>query len=229
MRRSRRALIAGALACVLVWACTGDLRFAGDAGTPSGADRDGSSDDGQRPHDAGAGGDGGGIFDGGPPRCTLDAECGPFGLRCDPILRICVQCSTDAHCSGDAGWPRCDPALHRCVVCQTNSDCPPTMTCEPTTRRCVFSCEGGSGCIDGRRCDSSRGMCISCTLKSECSLLSCETATGSCTECAGDNDCPSARPHCDRTRGLCAQCVTQHDCPQSSVCDYRSNTCVVVP
>lgn len=223
------------LGFVVAAACTGDLRFAGDAGPSEGGgdagdERDATLRDGSIGRaDAGEGGAGGG--EGGVPGCTTDAECKVPGLHCDVPSHTCVECVSDAHCSGDAGWPHCDPQIHRCVVCRTKDDCPPGTTCESTTRSCVFTCDAG-GCPGNRRCSVSRGICIECESSAECLLPEhtvCETATGICQQCAQDGDCPAGRPHCDRTRGLCAQCLAQSDCEDGYSCDFRSNTCFAIP
>ena len=242
--RSTRPLRKGLIgAFVALLACTGDLRFAGDAGTipdqnePDATVRDAAGGPGS---DAAGGGgaDGGGSDAGGSdgggglPRCTIDPDCKVPGLHCDVVSHTCVECANNAHCSGDAGWPLCDISIHRCVVCQAPTDCPSGMTCESATRSCVFTCSAGTSCPGNRRCDSSRGICIECASKSECPLPdrnSCETATGTCTACAADGDCPSGRAHCDRTRGLCGECLSQSDCASGSVCDFRTNTFFVVP
>ncbi|WP_394850959.1 hypothetical protein [Pendulispora brunnea] len=103
------------------------------------------------------------------------------------------------------------------------------MTCEPITRKCVFTCDAGI-CPGTRTCNA-RNVCIECTSTAQCSSSGrvCETATGSCEQCTADSDCPAGRPRCDRTRGSCAQCISQNDCADGSVCDFRANTCFAIP
>jgi len=232
-RTSRKALTWG---CVFILACTGDLRFAGDGdgglpgiggdandasegddATVSGGSKDASGSDGRT--------------DAGVPLCRTDTDCQLPGLHCDTASGTCVECVSDAHCSGDAGWPRCDSEIHRCVVCRGSADCPPAMTCEPVTRSCLFACTDAGVCPGGRQCDSARSICVECTSKAQCPVPgrgACETATGLCTECASNADCSSPRPYCDRTRGTCAQCLSQRDCSSGSVCDFGTNSCITV-
>ena len=117
------------------------------------------------------------------PSCTTDAQCArdsgnnptPF---CNPTIKICAECATDAHCmtqmnqpycSAEGSCEECTTDAHcssqpttpfcrltdnNCVACRTNADCPAPQTCSTNTGRCSGG-EGGTpdsggGTPDGR-------------------------------------------------------------------------------
>src|SRR5439155_20571089 len=87
--------------------------------------------------------------------CTQDAsQCTARGLRCDSGTGRCIQCASNAECSGAmpicgsdglcrgcAADGECAP-LHcastgRCVPCASDANCAaPTPACDPTTNTC---------------------------------------------------------------------------------------------
>ncbi len=152
-------------------------------------------------------GGGGPVPDGGPAptACTTCASgyCLPDGT--------CVQCGTDAQCSGVTA--HCNPPTHTCVACipSTGEGCSPSQFCA-SDFVCVSGCRNNAGCKSGI-CLANHD-CAYCESNAECSQgRQCGTGTCSAT-CAGDGDCTGGRKCCggaciDLTRDIhhCGTCA----------------------
>lgn len=108
--------------------------------------------------------------------CRRDEDCvaTPFPA-CSLLLRQCVDCTSDAHCSERA--PHCairpSDAQNHCVECQTGADCASgvcqndsCLTCNPDTNE---------GCNEGVCLGSDVGAprCVECQVDEHCSTGSC--------------------------------------------------------
>ena len=166
-----------------------------------------------------------------PTGCVTDGDCKLSTLHCDAVSGACVACVVDAHCT-TAGAKRCDAALHRCVECGVDGDCGSSQRCEPSTRRCINTCQSITGCPAATPfCDLSRSTCARCHTEVECIVPgdahNCDPANGYCVDCVTDSQCKASTPRCDRTRGACVQCTTSSDCPAATpICDPLSFGCV---
>lgn len=134
------------------------------------------------------------------PGCNANQPC-PAGQVCGANGQ-CVQCTTDANCSG--ATPRCDTTTNRCVPCLPGAtdNCPMGQYC-----RADFVCE--RGCKSGADCPS--GMCVN----------------HSCTGCTNDNQC-AAGSVCQS--GTCVSacsatnpCGAGQDCCNGHCKDYKND------
>lgn len=60
--------------------------------------------------------------------CQSDGEC-PTGKHCKTSTGLCVECTGDAHCSGNPNGSLCNAASNTCVACMTAADCADGQTC----------------------------------------------------------------------------------------------------
>jgi Cys-rich repeat protein len=254
VRRARGLVLGALIAFEIAGACNGEFRFddvnaAPDAGPedigaggkilfpqPDAGGPDAGGMDASKVHDAAndheMDADANMQADTMPHGCVADADCKLASLHCDVVSGACFECVVDANCAAGMAH-RCDAALHRCVECGVDGDCGSGQKCEPTTRRCVTTCDSIlTKCTDGTYiCDPALGFCVRCHGDVECVLPGdqniCDTANGKCVECVADTDCPKAKPRCDRTRGTCAACLAPSDCaPSTPLCDPATRTCV---
>ncbi len=141
-------------------------------------------------------------------QCNTDAECtGPMG-KCNTVQHVCtIGCTTDANCSG--ATPACKLPDGFCVECTMTN----TTHCKAPTPVC----------------DVPATVCVQCTKGSDCPADKpvCDAQTKTCTAtCTDDNQCPSTAPHCDGSARVCVQCETSKDCPPDKpVCDSTTHTC----
>ena len=175
-----------------------------------------------------------GISDGGGgevagPACAIDDDCRLASLHCAAGGGGCVECDSDAHCTG-AGLPRCDRTLHRCVACVSKADCPATQNC--LAARCTTTCDDStpSACPAGTSCED--GYCYSCghdnlTCADVPATPFCLSPPWICAACRTDGDCGASAPRCDPVRHACVRCVTGADCPAAApFCDPATGACV---
>ncbi len=182
--------------------------------------------------------------------CYNDFECSAFGMICDPLDQICVECVYAWHCPG--GDQLCMDGI--CVdvtACAQDADCPPDQgpICVLPPGYCAWCAAdddcGGSGWCDGLQCVTPDP----CLVDAECLDGVCDLATGTCVECLSDEDCGGAdevcsfektcKPFhlcgfdsdcwqygmiCDHDNGVCEECVVSWTCPQSYWCE--DNHCV---
>jgi hypothetical protein len=74
-------------------------------------------------------------------------------------------------------------------------------------------------CVQNSECPTDRPFCAAVTSK--------KTPVSACSECEGDLDCPSARPHCIKDVGVpnvCRQCTSSSECAEG-LCGATSHTC----
>ena len=166
-------------------------------------------------------------------QCWDDSQCTGIGypgtsIRCDTSGSIgvctscpsggcsvgacqnykCVQCTTDAQCSGST--PHCLVQFQGnfCKACTDNSHC----TSSASTSAC----------------STSTYTCVKCTTQSDCSLISGKPYCGSsgCVECTSNTHCSGSTPICSSS-GTCVACGANTDCPSASLALCSpSNTCV---
>src|SRR5579883_1236035 len=153
-------------------------------------------------------------------------ECtGPVPI-CNPATGTCVQCVTDAQCSGTTqssfytntavSTPFCDTETGQCAQCLSDAQCQrPTPYCGAgTCQPCLpSSCAGATP-----YCNGSTGACEPCTSTPQCAVSSsnhtlvCDAATGTCMPCTSSAECENPAPVCDAASGQCAPCTHDADC-----------------
>jgi len=129
----------------------------------------------------------------------------------------CVDCSDDAHCSGDT--PICNVMKGSCVECTSSDDCSgKTPICDLEHSLCV-KCNGDKGSTASNAC--ANGAAPFCALSG--------SAQGSCGKCSKDADCEGHMGNiCDTTSGLCKTgCNIDADCPINEWCNDDEHTCTL--
>jgi hypothetical protein len=170
-----------------------------------------------------------GAVDAGPSRepCASDTACG--GLRCEAVSGACVVCLASTDCSG--ALARCDTTLHVCVACLATADCGPRQRCEPTTHRCLDTCDDDDDpCpLPNFVCDRDRRLCLECRTSANCAGSAngsaCDITVGRCVECTANASCPAPAPVCDRRTGRCVGCVSSAACGVGLACDPSAQVC----
>lgn len=122
----------------------------------------------------GGGGSGGSGGTGGiDASCATDADCAgsPFGEKCDPESKRCVEClpgpgdtcalglfcdvtkvctigcADAADCNANGNGPlTCDEATHQCKGCGAGAPCPAGTKCNVDTMTCVPGCDLSADC-----------------------------------------------------------------------------------
>ncbi|HEX4477549.1 MAG TPA: hypothetical protein VH142_20810, partial [Polyangiaceae bacterium] len=161
---------------------------------------------GQRPFDdAGSHAfDAGALF--GP--CTTNMQCPPFLPECDAATGRCVQCTSDMACP--SGWV-CDQVFKQCG-----------FGCNKTT----------APCQTGLKCSDSRRICVECDDDMDCSSTAVTGSTptgaqycvlGVCVQCSVESQCASPL-HCDQ-KGSCVECRTNDDCTTGNACMPFTERC----
>lgn len=82
-------------------------------------------------------------------------------LRCQLDLNRCVSCTVDEHCDLASAQPHCGSDF-TCQGCKTTADCNYpgySLSCEPSTGRCRFTCTNAAMCAAGEIC-SPEGICL---------------------------------------------------------------------
>jgi hypothetical protein len=159
--------------------------------------------------------------------CASDTACG--GLRCETASGACVACLTNSDCGG--ALARCDTALHACVACLATADCGPRQRCEPTTHRCLDTCDDDDDpCpLPNFVCDRDRHLCLECRSSANCAGSPngsvCDITVGRCAECTANASCPTPTPVCDRRTGRCVGCVSSVACGVGLACDPSTQVC----
>jgi len=138
-------------------------------------------------------------------------RCGTIG----EVRGICVNCSADAHCSGDQ--PICDQATGSCVECTSAENCGEKQPiCDREHSTCV-KCNGDKGSSASNPCATDAAP--SCNLSG--------AGQGTCGKCASDADCTDhVGKICDPTLGLCKSgCSVDADCSSSEWCNDTAHVC----
>lgn len=147
--------------------------------------------------------------------CAEDGHCAE-GRRCDSLTQVCVErgCIRESDCAGVPGKPFCSSS-GVCVGCMNDSNCPPVAgirrVCNVTDRVCV-----DSPCKSDQQCATDPGGRL------------CQTDTGRCVQCRGDDDCTSgAIPHCRPETNICVQCLEDAHCDAANgeVCNLATLRC----
>jgi hypothetical protein len=93
--------------------------------------------------------------------CAEGEETCPIaGFVCDEHAKLCVECRTISHCTGNPHGSRCAADIGRCVECLGNAQCP----------------------ADRPQCDPRRGACVGCVAPTDCSpRAACDPSTSACS------------------------------------------------
>jgi len=127
----------------------------------------------------------------------------------------CVNCSEDAHCSGDA--PICNRSTGNCVECTSSDACSgATPICDLEHSTCV-KCNGDRGSSASDPCESAAAPF--CFLSG--------SQKGTCGKCASDDNCTGHSGNvCDPNSGLCKSgCRLDSDCPSTEWCNDSEGMC----
>jgi hypothetical protein len=200
------------------------------------------------------------------PACQTDGTCTQCSATrmslCTGATPTCGTVSgTCGACNGDRGSgatfacpnvfaPACQPN-GTCAACSATNRVlcnGATPTCDTTTALCA-GCNGDNGGVTNRTCPS--GAAPACRASGECTPCSatnislcsgttptCNTASGNCAGCDGDNGSgavractTSANPFCvalGSLTGSCDKCTSSTDCighPLGSVCNTTNGAC----
>ena len=184
-----------------------------------------------------------------PVSCSSDFECGAFGMICDSLDLVCVDCISAWHCGEDqvcmsgvcvdvtpcaadadcppAGEPLCALPGGYCVGCIDDGDCGGDGWCDGL--HCVFPepCVGAGDCPGGV-CDPATGTCVACLEAGDCpgadEVCTFEKTCKPYHLCSYDSDCWAYGMLCDHEGGVCEECVVSWSCPQAFWC--QDNQCV---
>jgi hypothetical protein len=158
------------------------------------------------------------------------ARCATWGQFCAADWGVCVECNTDADCTG-AGKRRCWAEDHRCVACATDTDCATGQHCVSQTGECrtacIYSSSDDSCATDGEWCGDSN-VCMSCDRDVECVTSNrgkrCLPGCGYCVGCLSDLDCADTGLKCDSVTHTCVACRDGRDCA-SGCCNIANHSC----
>lgn len=144
----------------------------------------------------------------------------------------CVECSSDAHCSGFPSKPYCDQATNTCVACTDSTQCTSTSAPVCSTGNVCTTCAGDFGQGTTSDCpDSTMPVCVAGACKqcadgktSQCTGATpyCKASTNSCVGCLSDANCPIDAPFCDPNTNACINtCTTNAQCtdPTKPICN----------
>jgi len=187
-------------------------------------------------HDAGAGGAAGALGGGGcgtDVDCRIASlHCDLAGDRTCVECVTDDHCARSGDgAAGSSGGTRCDPKLRRCVACLTQAQCPAAQAC--VAGRCIPTCVEDvtpSTCPSGSKCES--GLCAACepdegdACAATPSTRYCLASPQICVACRSDADCDT-NTRCDPVRKACVACIAASDCPGSrALCDLTTGTCL---
>jgi len=185
-----------------------------------------------------------------PVTCYNDFECSAFGMICDPLDLICVECVYAWHCplpdqicmSGDCvdvtpcdedadcppgGGPFCALPQGYCAWCVDDGDCGELGWCDGLACVLPDPCDDDGDCADGV-CDVASGVCVECLVDADCGgvdeVCTFEKTCKPFHLCGFDSDCWQYGMICDHDNGVCEECVVSWTCPQAYWC--ADNTCV---
>jgi hypothetical protein len=128
--------------------------------------------------------------------------------------------------------------------------CGPATVTPPTQGACssVEPCADGLVCADGNcvepctegsctsatstLCNTASGVCVECLGNDDCGAgRVCNTFTGLCgaavVGCASDDDCDPGT-YCDAPKGACVACLIDAHCGPDATCDVIAQACTVV-
>ena len=192
-------------------------------------------------------------------KCAADGDCAA-GLHCKVApgadaganvalnkANICVECTTNAHCSGKAGKNFCDPTQNICVPCVQKADCNPQDTAPrnclvvpnmPLQNSCV-ECISSADCAKNTgktACDVARNVCVPCLPSDNtCGGQQClvvdpmNSSKNKCVECITQAHCAgvAGKPACDTITNKCVPCLDASHCTGVAgkpICAVNSNS-----
>jgi hypothetical protein len=88
-----------------------------------------------------------------------------------------------------ADGDKCDPELKLCVQCRVSSDCADDEGCHPLTRRCRKHCEWSEDCRGDSQhllCARDVDLCVSCNKEADCAIYGPDKTkcfVDTCVEC----------------------------------------------
>jgi hypothetical protein len=124
--------------------------------------------------------------DGACRECGEDAHC-PSTHVCEHF-----QCVPGGQCTGDADCApfgtKCNEQTQRCVACETTLDCPGGQVCEANV--CKALCSGELPCAQGTCINN---ICQACTWNGDCGgdTPYCDFVSKACVACQFDGNCPA--------------------------------------
>src|SRR5215471_2431358 len=134
------------------------------------------------------------------PTCATDADCavnaagdagGNGNIACNTAAtpRVCVECTTNAHCATQMGQPVCNVANNNCVECLTNADC---------------AAVAGQPICD--MTNANNPTCEACVVDADCAGTPatpfCRTqGNNTCVQCRTLADCPAGATACPMNGG----------------------------
>ncbi len=175
---------------------------------------------------------------GGTTGSMPDSGCGcDAGTFCDPSgTSACLQCLTDADCTG--AQKVCQNSLAylnygQCVGCTiAEPTCASGLLCDlsfgETYQTCVPDCRLDAGVCGVLYCSHISGTCTrQCTADADCptTLPRCQVGSGRCLQCLSPDDCLYSQAGCLTNVGVCGGCVTDDNCPTGTFCDLNDANC----
>lgn len=162
-----------------------------------------------------------------------DGECkikpGPCSGPCLESDQRCVECLSDADCTGDE-TPFCDTNEHWCRGCTNDAECSDRVSwcdggpgqCNVASGLCVAS--GEPPCGPSAECQNELRQCFECRQDADCgeydfceNPVECDTQNGQCVvrpprcdSMASEND--GAALMCSSTLQACVECESDDDC-----------------
>jgi Cys-rich repeat protein len=168
--------------------------------------------------------------------CTKNADCSGNTPLCDTTKGMCRACATSPECTTAMLLPLCSTSgttAGACVQCTSNAQCSGTTPiCNLSTGRCR-ACMG-TDCatgFPGKTFCGSSGACVQCRAAADCSISTpvC-TASNTCGPCSQDAQCAAPRPatpYCKPGGGPCVACTASTQCTASTapICDATTFAC----
>lgn len=174
--------------------------------------------------------------------CSLDSECTPQGLWCEPSKNLCVQClktsdcPNGGHCRNNAcvavtgsclSSPECgigkicDTSRGLCVQCMKDTDCTTSgQSCVANQCVTIATCQDSRDCDATKVCNPTTKRCVDCVGDNDCTPLTQKCYQNACLPlCETDKTCKPDNMLCDLTNKVCVQCRTHSECSASSYCE----------
>ncbi len=167
-----------------------------------------------------------------PAACTT--AIAPACLTAGAKLGACVECSGANATLCKNQKPVCDTTANLCVQCNTNAQCTgPNGVCNTVAHVCTLGCTTDANCtMAAPACKTPDDFCVQCTATNKTACVGatpvCDVANNTCVGCNTGVDCPGGTPVCDPvTRTCTADCKLSSQCPgDAPVCDPVTKHCV---
>lgn len=173
--------------------------------------------------------------------CKSELDCKGskvLGSSCVHMLdlgEIC-GCVNDNQCSGNVWGPTC-ALVYKSCSCTKNEDCKsePYTLCglafaQAGFLRCQKPCTSNADCNSTLTCDTTTGKCVECKGDENCSedYPACMLSIGACVKCQEDKHCTEqAQPVCHKDTGQCVECTDNKHCSgDKPLCDKTQWQCV---